>query len=131
MAIVQPIVDQAGWEQWLSTRPDVIKQLVARLPPDRLYLLKTSNHRVTIYSYNEDGTVSVVVSGKYNRVLFERNVFGIKPEDLEECDLPPADEETGAGLHGEEVDQYIEAHKAGRNKKYLDSVVAKRRGLNN
>ena len=23
-------------------------------------------------------------------VAFERRVFGIKPEDLEECDLPPA-----------------------------------------
>ena len=87
---------QQEWEEWIATRPEVIRDLCTRFPPDRLYLLKTSGHRVTIHSYSEDGTVTVDVSGEYNFVFFNRQVFGIHPEDLEECDLPPADEVMGS-----------------------------------
>jgi hypothetical protein len=30
-------------------------------------------------------TLRVVVSGEFNVILFERGVFGVCPEDLEEC----------------------------------------------
>lgn len=83
------------WKDWVSTRPKVVKELCLRLPPDRLYLLKTSKSRVTIHCYSEDGTVTVNVTGEYNRVLFSRQVFGIKPDDLEECDLPGENEDLG------------------------------------
>jgi len=96
------------WRKWVNTRPSVIQELAKRIPPDRLYLLKTSNHRVEIYGYVEDGTLIVSVLGKWNKVMFERNVFGIKPEDLEECDLPSASEELGAILTQEESKRYIE-----------------------
>ena len=41
-------------------------------------------------------TLKVTVSGQFNAVAFERQVFGIKPEDLEECDLPPANMPVGS-----------------------------------
>lgn len=69
--------------------------MAAKKPPELLYKLKSTGHRVIIYSYAEDGTVSVVVSGAFNLVAMNRIVFGIKPEDLEECDLPGPDDPVG------------------------------------
>jgi hypothetical protein len=57
-----------------------------------------SGHRVTICSYSENGTMMVDVRGEYNKITFERTVFGVKPEDLEECELPGEGEELGAML---------------------------------
>lgn len=78
------------WRDWVATRPDLIRQMCDQYPPDRLYRLKSSGHRVTVYSYSEDGTVTVLVMRQWNNPLaFERRVFGIDPiADLEECELP-------------------------------------------
>jgi hypothetical protein len=78
----------ARWNAWVASRPPVIQEMCRRLPPNLLYRLKSSDHRVTLLSYSEDGTVTVSVTGEYNLVPFDRQVFGIKPEDLEECELP-------------------------------------------
>lgn len=91
-------LDEEAWNGWVGTRPEAVQRLCRQLPPNRLYLLKTTGHRVTIYSYSEDDTVTVVVSGEYNAVKFARRVFGIRPDELEECDLPPPDEPLGAEL---------------------------------
>ena len=102
-------MDKKGLEEWIATRPPIIQDLVKRFPPDRLYLLKTSNHRVTITAYSEGGTLTVDVTGKYNRIIFDRQVFGINPDNLEECDLPSGDEDLGTMLTEEEdVDNYID-----------------------
>lgn len=82
-------VDQEKLQEWAETRPPLIRDLIARFPPNRLYLLKSSGNRVTIYSYSEGGTMSVFVTEEFNAFLFfNRIVFGVPPEDLEECDLP-------------------------------------------
>ena len=100
---------EKAWDDWVSTRPQIIKDLCKRFPPYNLYRLKDSGHRVTLYSYFDDGTMIVNVSGKYNAVMFDRQVFGIKPEDLEECDLPGTDEVTGTVLTEEEdVKEFID-----------------------
>lgn len=91
-------IDPAEWEQWVSARPPAVQKMCRRFPADRLYRLKSSGHRVTISSYAEDGTVTVAVSGLYNAVIFERCVFGIDPDSLEECDLPDPNEQLGALL---------------------------------
>ena len=80
--------DEAEAQAWLATRPPAIQAMAQRVRPGRLYFLKTAKQRVYVHSYNEDGTVTVSVDGDFNAVLFERNVFGIKLDDLEECDLP-------------------------------------------
>lgn len=91
-------IDEVNFTEWLAERPEVVKQLAAQFRPDRLYLLKTTGHRVTIAGYNEGNTLIVNVTGEFNKIMFDRQVFGIPPEDLEECDLPAEDEELGTQL---------------------------------
>lgn len=89
-------INQDALNEWLSTRPQMIQDMCAKYPPDRLYRMKDTGQRVTLYSYSEDGTVTVTVSGTYNLIAtFERNVFGVDPSSLEECDLPSKDEVLG------------------------------------
>lgn len=96
------------WEEWKNSRPPVVKALCERFPPNLLYKLISTDQRVTIVSYSEGGTLTVAVLGKYNLVDFERNVFGISPDDLVECDLPPADEKVGIEMEEEEVEKLLE-----------------------
>jgi len=106
----EPTEEQrAGWAEWVAERPEAVRLVAEKFNPWALYRLKTSNHRVTLVSFDEpkDGspvTLRVNVTGEFNRVAFERCVFGIKPEDLEECDLPGPDELLGSqGLLPEQV----------------------------
>lgn len=65
---------------------------------------------MTIYSYSEDGTMTVDVTGQYNKLTFDRRVFGIQPEDMEECDLPGDQEELGTVLTDrKDIDAFINA----------------------
>jgi hypothetical protein len=98
-------IDEVAWAEWVSTRPACVQELCRRLPPNRLY--RYNGYRVTLYSYSEDNTVTVDISGEFNCVIFERHVFGVSPDDLEECDLPTEGEVTGALLT---EDEDIEAH---------------------
>lgn len=86
------------WNAWVAERPDNVRVLCERLPPNKLYKMKSTGHRVIIHSYAENGTVMVDILGKYNALTFERQVFGIDAQDLEECDLPAPDEIVGAIL---------------------------------
>lgn len=90
------------WHDWVATRPQVIQDMATKLPHNLLYRIKSTGQRVCIVSYNEGGTVRVVVSGKYNLVPFETSVFGIYPEDLEECELPLPGEPLGVMLTAKE-----------------------------
>ncbi len=85
----------AMWDDWVASRPQVIQDLVAKhnLRLDRLYRLKTTGQRVTLYSLSEDGTVTVNVQEKFNRDkmlpfggMMDKSVFGIDPDDLEETE---------------------------------------------
>ena len=110
MAKIKNIVDQESWDAWVESRPPIVQEMCAMLPPDRLYLLKTSGHRVTLISYSENRTVTVDVTGEFNALSFDRQVFGIKPEDLEECDLPGDDEPLGTMLtERDDVEAFIDA----------------------
>lgn len=103
-------LDQAAWAEWVATRPPAVQELCKRLPPDRLYRMRSTGKRVTLFLYCEDGTVTVSVTGEFNVVIFDRQVFGISPDDLEECDLPPRGELLGTGLTtDEDVDAFVEA----------------------
>ena len=96
------------WQTWVQSRPKCIQELASKIPPNLLYRLKSSNHRVFIYSYLENGTLIVVVSGQYNYIAFERRVFGINPDDLEECDLPREDVILGsADIDPEELHDFV------------------------
>lgn len=102
---------ETSWKQWVQERPAAVRAVAERFDPWSLYRMKSTGHRVTIYSYSdsEPVTLTVNVTGDYNRVLHERRVFGIDPDDLEPCDLPSPDEPTGALMSQEEVGENIDA----------------------
>jgi len=99
-------LDQKQFDEWLENRPQVIKDMAAQFPPNKLYRMETG-HRVTLMSYSEDRTVVVKVSGKYNYVQFERSVFGVDIDSLIECDLPAPDEKVGVELDQQETEQLL------------------------
>jgi len=108
--IIEPTPEQEKeWAEWVASRPDKVRAVAERFPPWELYRMKSTGQRVTVASYSEDGTVSVNVSADFNVTLFERNVFGIDPDDLEPCDLPNETEPRGALMTGEEVNENIDA----------------------
>lgn len=108
-----PPLDSPEYQRWLNQRPGFIRTMAKFYPPDRLYRMASTGQRVTIVSYAEDGTVTVDISGKYNGLIFEREVFGIEPADLTECDLPSSAEAVGAALNQAEARQFIEARNKG------------------
>jgi hypothetical protein len=84
-----------GWEKWVKKRPPAVRPLAERFNPWTLYRLDGDGHRVTVRGFSEDGTLIVNVLGKFNALLFERQVFGVDPDKLVECDLPGEDESLG------------------------------------
>ena len=99
---------RAAWDEWVASRPPVVRDLCEKLPMDTLYRLKGGGQRVTLYSYNENGTVTVAVSRLYNLVVFERMVVGVEPDDLEECELPLPDERVGVLFSHEMLSDYLD-----------------------
>ena len=99
------------WQAWLAERPAHVRAVAERFDPWSLYRLRTTGHRVMIMSFCEHWgriTVTVGVTAKFNRLLHERQVFGIDPADLEPCDLPRPDEPVGAMLTQAEVHANLE-----------------------
>lgn len=114
---VDPTPEQeAGYREWLAERPAHVRAVAERFDPWSLYRLKSSGHRVTVYSFGEEAggkvTLTVNVTGEFNVVSFARRVFGIDPDDLEPCELPAPDEPVGAVLVQEEdIEAYIETRR--------------------
>jgi hypothetical protein len=94
----------ADWKEWKETLPETARKNAEKFPPWELLWLPTSDsgHRVFPYSYSDNGTLTVVVTGQFNRVTMERKVFGINPEDLTPCELPGPDEPLGVTLNEEQ-----------------------------
>jgi hypothetical protein len=93
------------WLTWAAERPPLIREAIEKhkLDPWTLYRLKTTGQRVYLLSISEPSptadqkvTVRVGVSGEFNLVTFERDVFGVDPAELEECDLPGPTEQIGS-----------------------------------
>lgn len=100
MRWMEPTQEQIeGYREWVASRPDNVRAVAEKFEPWSLYRLKSSGHRVTIASFDEgtDNTITlkVAVTGQFNRVVFERLVFGVSPDDLEPCELPLEGEPLG------------------------------------
>jgi hypothetical protein len=105
--VVQPTKEQeAEWREWVESRPPVVRAVAEKLDPWTLYRLNCK-HRVSIVSIFEDGTVKVNISGRWNAIIAERQVFGIDPNDLEPCDPPGPDEPVGALMDLEDAVRLI------------------------
>jgi hypothetical protein len=127
MAIVfDPSPEQLNdWNSWVRSRPESVRSVATKLVTWRLYRIRQSGHRATLYSFTEhdDGkvTCTMVVSGKFNLVAFERRVFDVDPDDLEECDLPSPDEALGSADLS--IEQYKEILNQGKNATSPPDVV--------
>lgn len=89
MAKIAGIVDLNDYDGWVASRPPAVQKVIKKYPPDTLYRLKTTDQIVTIYSYSEDGTVTVDITHDLNpHKPAGLTVFGIDPADLVECDIP-------------------------------------------
>ncbi len=104
-----PAEAEAEWASWVEERPPVVREIARRFDPWSLYRMKSTGQRVTVVSIYENGTLKVEITGQFNVIAFDRQVFGIDPDDLEPCEAPGPDEVTGALLSGEQVDDNIEA----------------------
>lgn len=105
---VEPTREQViVWRKWVESRPPLVRDLARRFEPWSLYRLETTGHRVTVYSYSEDNTVTVDVLGRFNLVKFERRVFGISPHDLFPCELPASGEPLGVMMSEAETEAFI------------------------
>ena len=109
----EPTADNIeDWARWLKDRPAIVREAAIKLLPWKLYRL-SGQHRVVIVSYDEPKngdpvTLTVAVTGKFNLVEFDRQVFGVKPEDLEECELPALGEPVGTLMTAEEFEENID-----------------------
>jgi len=75
--------------EWLTGRPQAVKDMAYKVKPWYLYRLKPTGQHCSIYSYSEDGTVTISIEGHDSEALdtvnkiIGFNVFGIEPQDLE------------------------------------------------
>lgn len=104
--------DENAWKKWLDSRSATVRAVAERFDPWSLYKMK-SEHRCTIISFGEekDGGISlrVLITGQFNRIMFDRQVFGVSPDDLEPCDLPSPDEILGAVLtKDKDIDAFVD-----------------------
>lgn len=67
------------YEEWLASRPQIIKNMVARWPHDVDYVMNGDGDIYRIYSYSENGTVTVT---RFTCGLPVWNVFGVDPANL-------------------------------------------------
>ena len=80
---------QQALNEWLSDRPQEIKDLAEKVKPWFRYRIKETGQHCTLVSYFEDGTLKVNVDGHDSEALdmmnkiVQVNVFGISPESLE------------------------------------------------
>lgn len=102
---------EAEWKTWVADRPPDVRDVAERFDPWSLYRMKSTGQRVTIRSFREGPPVTLTVNilSDFNLVLFERQVFGIEPNDLEPCDIQDQDEPVGAVISQEDAIENVDA----------------------
>ena len=106
---------QKAWRDWVASRPDNVRKVAERFDPWTLYRMKSSGHRVVVHGFSEGDegvTLQVAVLAEFNLIAMERNVFGIDPDDLVECDLPEDGEVLGVYLNEDEQIAFVNQKRA-------------------
>ena len=78
---------EEDFTSWFESRPDIIKKLILKCPPQALMVNKETNQLMFVLSYSEDGTIKCAVSAQYNNHLYnalpgDYAVFGLDPDDM-------------------------------------------------
>jgi hypothetical protein len=108
----EPEIEQ-DWKDWVASRPDNVRVVAERFEPFSLYRIRQTGQRVVVASFDvetdDSVTLKVLVPAEFNHAPFETCVFGIRPDDLEPCELPGPDEPVGATLTDPaEIEAYID-----------------------
>ncbi len=101
---------EIGWREWVESRPLGVRDVAKCFEPWSLYRMKSTGQRVVLTGFDEGKhavAVRVAVTGEFNFTVFEREVFGVDPGDLEPCDLPTPEETLGTVVTS--VDDNIDA----------------------
>ena len=92
---------EAAWAEWVASRPQEVQDTIKKysIRPDKLYWHKAGDRanpaRVRVLSVSEEGTVRIDYSALFNSdnvsamlmgPLWEREVFGVDPAELSECE---------------------------------------------
>ena len=72
---------------WFEERPDIIKELILKCPPQALMINKETNQLMFAISYSEDGTIKCGVPAQLNNHMCnalpgDYAVFGLNPDDM-------------------------------------------------
>lgn len=99
--------EQTQHRAWADDLPPNVREVASSYPHDRLCRIRDGS-KVAILAYATDGTVTIGISSRFNRVFFERQVFGVPPSELTECDLPGPGEPVGLILPDPvQVEQFL------------------------
>ena len=79
--------DMKSFEEWLKTGPLIIQEMAKKYPPNKFYKIRGKGHICTLYSYSENNTVTVDITGDFNKLTIERRVFDINIDDLVETEF--------------------------------------------
>lgn len=95
-------------EAWVESLPvEAAKEAARKILPWKLYRIKGEGPRMALIGVWNDGTCQMAIRGEWNLVAFERNVFGVNPDDLVECELPAPDELLGVTMNDEQTMEAI------------------------
>jgi|GEM_PF-7077007 len=70
---------------WYNSRPQIIKDLIDKYPPEYYYEIEGHPYYYIIVSYSEDGTLTVYTDGIFPPIT-SREVFGVSPNNLKKVE---------------------------------------------
>jgi hypothetical protein len=122
--IINEEFDEEEYLKWANSRPPVVKKLALKFRPHILYKIKSSGHYGWVYAISEEGTLTIGISSEFNKgLMFNRTVFGIPPEDLEEATELPKGTPEPVLKTADEIQTYLgmlrdQADESGEPKKH-------------
>lgn len=77
--------DLEAWADFVADLPENVRPVCKAFPPWKYYRMPKTGQIVTVLSYADDCTMTVLVVGDAFSVpaIFETEVFGVPPTDLE------------------------------------------------
>lgn len=69
MSVIDPTFDESGFDTWVAERPPIIRTMASAARYNRWYRLRTTGQFVSLYSYNENGTVTITVAACIENIV--------------------------------------------------------------
>ena len=83
-----PTIEEIKKTEWYKERPKVIKDLISKFPYAATVKLKSTSQIGYVYSWFEDGTISVIITEEDNPKIINAlpgtyKVFGCKADEVD------------------------------------------------